>query len=616
MKKSILTMAITSILFTGIAGANAKTTGPVAKKLSLKSSLSDVYSGVKFNYLDKADRLLILNDFLKTVELEYALLPLKKKLIGLDFEKLKTDAIAAENSAADFLLSGLDRTKAEARDRVAFLQAKSNMDFFDRMVAIAAQFKDTHFGMGEKIPRPLIYSGLRFYRIQGAIVLGSVETKFLKMAMKVSGVDYSRLAIGDQVLAIDGVDVEAKVKELKPFISGSSEEFIDSQAVRSLTLRNVKYPEKNYMTVMFKNAGIFKFPIFANSSQGEAPRVDAITYFNKIGIPSDATNIGLNYNPDSKQWTDDGLKFDGFSPAKLHLHLKGLTEYLDDSKQPGMRTGYYIKNGKTYGVLQLLTFYTKNFTNGENVQTFADAIRGFISELKDEDIPLILDLRRNGGGNGNLPAVVLGILLDENTVLPGASSGFRMTSYMRQIQEASLHQEVVAEDLTFGVTMDEMKDFMQKTIDEQKDYTPMFANEIVITDPAVGGYSNKIVALVTADCISACDKMSFLLKASKRATIIGTHSNGTGAGFLSMSSEFNTKWSDPLHIFDTQVPNYLFGRPGDNFMTTVFEEGSEEKLCSENRPTIADVQYSTTMKDLAKNNIGWLEKAAEVIESK
>ncbi len=612
MKTSILTLALTSMIFSG--AIVAKTLGPVAKKVILKTPLNDVYSGVRFHYLDKADRLLIVNDFLRTVELEYALLPLKKKLIGLDFNKLKTDAISAENNATEFLLTGIERTNLESRDRVAFLQAKSNMDFLDRMVATAAMFKDTHFGMGEKIPRPLIYSGLRLYRVDGAVVLGGLEVKFLKMAMKVAGVDYSRLQIGDQVLAIDGVNIETKVNELKPYISGSSEEFIDSQAVRSLTVRNVKYPEKNYMTVMFKNAGVFKFPIFANSSANQTPRVDAISYFNKVGIPSDATNVSLNFNPDSKQWTDEPLKFDGYSPAKLHLNLKGLTEYLDDSKQPGLRTGYYIKNGKTYGVLQLLTFYTQNFTNGTNVQTFGDAIRGFIKELKEENLPLILDLRRNGGGNGNLPGQMLSILLDENTILPGATSGFRMTAYMRQIQEASLHQEVVAEDLTLGVTMDEMKDFMQKTIDDNKDYTPMFAGETLVTDSDVGGYSNKIVALVTADCISACDKMSFLLKSSKRATIIGTHSNGTGAGFLSMSADYNTNWSDPLHVLDTQVPNYLFGIPGENFMTNVFEEGSQERLCSENHPTMADVPYATSMKDVVKNNIGWLEKAAEVLD--
>ena len=613
MKKSILAMAITSILFSG--AVSAKTNGPIAKKINLNSSVNDVYAGVKFHYLDKEDRLLILNDFLNSVQLEYALLPLKKKLIGLDFEKLKADAIAAENAANDFTLSALERSNTEARERTAFLQAKSNMNFLDRMIATTAQFKDTHFGLGTKINRPFIYNGLRFYRIQGKVILGGAELKFLSMAMKLSGTDLSRLSIGDEVLAIDGVSVEEKVKELKTYISGSSDEFVDSQAVRALTIRNFKYPEKNFMTVSFRQAGTFKFPIFANSAKDSTPRVDAISYFNKVGIPSDSTTMGISFDTASKQWKDDGLKFDGYSPAKLHLNLKGLTEYLDDEKQPGMRTGYYMKDGKTYGVLQLLTFMTVNLTTGTKVQTFTDAIRGFVSELKEAGLPLILDLRRNGGGRGNLPAQVLGVLLEEDTVIPGATSGFRMTPYMRQIQDASLHQEIVAEDLTFGVTIDEMKDFMQKTIDDKKDYTPMFSNEIIVTDQKVQGYSNKIVALVTADCVSACDKMSFLLKASKRAKIIGTHSNGTGAGFLS-TSELNTQYSDPLRVLETQIPNYLFGVPGDDFMTTVFENGSEEKMCSENRPTIADVIYSPTMKDVARNNIGWLEKAAEVIEGK
>jgi hypothetical protein len=600
------------MLFTGIASAK---TGPVAKKINANSTVNDVYSGVKFHYLDKADRLLILNDFLKSIELEYALLPLKKKLIGLDFEKLKADAIAAENNSADVLLTGADRSNTELRDKFAFIQAKSNMDFLDRMTAIAAKFKDTHFGMGTKIARPIIYNGLRLNRIQGTVILGGIETKFLTMVSKLTGVDFSRLTIGDQVLAIDGVDVETKVNELKPYISGSTEEFIDSQAVRSLTIRDVKYPEKNFMTVTFKNAGTFKFPIVVNSSQGETPRVDALTYFNKIGIQSDASNIGLIYNPESAQWTDDGLKFDGYNAGKLRLNLKGLTEYTDDNHQPGLRTGYFIKNGKTYGVLQLLTFYTKNFTNGSTVLSFTDAIREFVNELKAENIPLIFDIRRNGGGNGNLPPAVLGILLQGDTVVPGATSGFRMTSYMRQIQEANLYQTLPGEDITFGLTMDEIQDFIQKTVDEKKDYTPMFAGETVITDPKVLGFENKIVALVTPDCISACDKMAFLLKSSKRATIIGTTSNGTGAGFLSLSSDFNTKWSDPLHVLDTQIPNYLFGKPGTDFMTTVFEEGSEEKMCSENKPTIADIQYAPTMKDVLQNNMGWLEKAAAVLDS-
>ena len=38
-------------------------------------------------------------------------------------------------------------------------------------------------------------------------------------------------------------------------------------------------------------------------------------------------------------------------------------------------------------------------------------------------------------------------------------------------------------------------------------------------------------------------------------------------------------------------------------------------MCSENKPTIAEVQYSPTMVDVARNNLGWLQKAAQVLES-
>jgi hypothetical protein len=120
------------------------------------------------------------------------------------------------------------------------------------------------------------------------------------------------------------------------------------------------------------------------------------------------------------------------------------------------------------------------------------------------------------------------------------------------------------------------------------------------------------VALVTADCVSACDKMSSLLKTSQRALIIGTHSNGTGAGYLS-NEELNTEWTDSLRIFSTRIPNYLFGMAGDP-ETRIFGEDSVYDLDLENKPTMADVLYAPTFKDMSRNNIGWLEKAVETIE--
>lgn len=612
-KTVLLSLALSTMIG---ARAHAGFFAPLGIAKNVQShAVKDVYAGIKFHYLDKEDRLLIVNDFLKTVELEYALLPLKEKRVGLDFKKLKAEAISAEEAVESVTATTADRANEEARDRLSFLQAKGNMDFLDRMQKLVAQFQDTHFGIQEKIARPFVYTGLRLFRIDGKIVVGAMEKKFMAMASKLSGADFSRIQLGDEVLAINGQAVENRINELKKYIGASSDEFADSQAIRSLTIRNFAYDSSNSMTIVFKNAGVFKLPLFANTPTDATPRLDALTFFKKFSIPNDTTTIGISFDKTTKQWNDSGLTFEGYSPRKLHLNLKGLNEMAGDDGQPALRTGYYINKGKTYGVLQILTFMTKNVTSGGSQMSFIDGIRNFVMELKENQIPLILDLRVNGGGNGNLPAQVLSVLAPEGAYYPGGTSAFRITSYMRQIQEPGLFQEVVGEDQSFGVTMDELRDMIQKTIDERRTYTPMFAAENIAFDmQKVKGFNNKIVALVTADCISACDKMSFLLKSSGRAVIIGTHTNGTGAGYLS-SSELNTKWEDRLRVLETQVPNYLFGVPGNDINQTVFEDNSAETMCSENKPTFADVPYASTMLDVARNSAGWLQKAAQVIES-
>jgi hypothetical protein len=67
-------------------------------------------------------------------------------------------------------------------------------------------------------------------------------------------------------------------------------------------------------------------------------------------------------------------------------------------------------------------------------------------------------------------------------------------------------------------------------------------------------------------------------------------------------------------MFSSTIPNYLFGRPGA-LGTLVFGENSVLEMCSENKPTSADIQYKATALDLNRENLGWLQKAAEVLES-
>lgn len=618
IKTSILSAVLMTSALLNTTEVKARVFDPSSGAKVNAGLLKDVYSGVKFHYLDRKDRLMILNDFLNTVELEYALLPLKEKRIGLNFKQLREEANAAEAAVEDFILTGADRKNEDLRAKVSFLQASSNMDFLDRMQLVVSKFKDTHFSINETISRPNTYMGLRLFRVDGKIVIGSIDKKFIAMVEKLSGTDFSGIKIGDEVVSIDDVGVEDRINELKPYVDSSTPEFTDMQAVRALTLRNFKYDKKNFMKIAFKSAGVFKMPLFVNNPSGTTPRLDAITYFEKYKLPTDSTSIGIAFDKSTGKWVDSPtMSFQGYSAYNLKENLKGVTELSDDRGSPAIRTGYYIQKGKTYAVMQLMTFSTKNVKNKatDTEMPFLDAIRAFALDAKQNELPVILDLRVNGGGNAAFPAAVLKIFSEEKKVYGGPTRGYRVTPYMRNMEEPGYYQGVEGEEVTEGLTYDDLRNIMDDALNEGKVFAPMYNTGSIQADARIGGFAQKMVVLVTPNCVSACDMTSFLFQESKRATLIGTSSNGTGAGYRS-SSELNTEWTDPLRVLTTNVPNFLFGRPGKDVEKSVYGENSVEELCSENIPAIADVQYSTTKLDLAKGNLGWLQKAAEVLDSK
>ena len=264
MKVTLLLAMMASSLLTTNSKAGLLDGFNVGKKINQGSVVKDVYAGVKFQYFDQSDRVQIVNELLKQIELEYAPLQIKQKRIGLDLNKIKSEALAAEMASANILIAAESRSNPELRAKIAVEQAKSNMAFLDRMQLLLAKFQDTHFSVNERISRPFVYTGLRLRRVQGMVVVGGVDKKFMGMAQRLSGSDLSAIKAGDVIETIDGAPVEQKINELKEFIAGSSDEFRDSQAIRSLTIRNLAYPSKNYITIGFRGAGVFKLPIFAN----------------------------------------------------------------------------------------------------------------------------------------------------------------------------------------------------------------------------------------------------------------------------------------------------------------------------------------------------------------
>ena len=134
-------------------------------------------------------------------------------------------------------------------------------------------------------------------------------------------------------------------------------------------------------------------------------------------------------------------------------------------------------------------------------------------------------------------------------------------------------------------------------------------------DPEVGGYEQKVVALISPMCISACDGMGLLLKASKRATLIGTTTNGTGAGFIGTEAFQGSHWVDHLQLVSLRIPNRLFGPAGVVGKRVFNEPDAYIKYNSENQPVIADSHYVESTDDIQNHSSKWYEKALEVLNA-
>ncbi|MEI8347384.1 MAG: hypothetical protein WCG27_07950, partial [Pseudomonadota bacterium] len=209
------------------------------------------YSKINFRYYRKEDRLEAISDLFRSIELEYVLLPFKQKIMGLDFKRLNEETLARENNINEITINVGEHPDATQWCSKSFFQASSNLDFLDRARAYVARFQDSHFSISSKIPMPLVYNGLRLTRIGNKIMVSGKNSN-----IKASGIgDISNIPNGDEILEIDGRPVMDTINELKKYISASSEDYRNLRAVKALTIRNFKFPEKNYQDITFAQAG-------------------------------------------------------------------------------------------------------------------------------------------------------------------------------------------------------------------------------------------------------------------------------------------------------------------------------------------------------------------------
>jgi hypothetical protein len=551
--------------------------------------------------LSPARRLKIICELKSSILEKYALIQLKSERIGVNVDQHMQDC---------------------AREELAILSG-DRQDFYDRVLKCIAGFQDTHFGGYSRVRRPVVLTAIQVIDIGGKIVI-SKASPILMARIKAENEEAWKgledtLAVGNEVTMIDGQPALDAVKTLTPYISASSPAFGELYASMTFFQRGFRYPTKKTVTLEIRNAqGELKHIELPWMAQVTPGNFDAQAKFKALGLPL-VTELQWKYNPVLRKLekNDEGLFPTGFNiKAALFPNQATFTTYVDDEGAPGLRTAEVILDRQhVFCYMQLLTFYSENFTkegskDSKDKQPFFTPIKAFVKSCEAKKMPLLLDLKYNGGGNGTYPAKLLAALSEPGAKYPSDVSAFRITPSMVDIvtQEIDPSKQSGARDLDAGPDAKTLLAAVSDAIQNGAPYTDVMNGPDVTTDHEVGGYSQKIVAIVTPLCISACDMTARLLKNAKRAVLVGTASNGTGAGFWS-EANLDSSFQDSEGVLKLQIPNSLFG-----VETAVNEPerlpfATAKALLSENVPIVADVQTPFTVEDI-KNGGTELAKTA------
>lgn len=544
----------------------------------------------------------LLEDLKREVQESYVLVEVKKKKQNIDWTAIADAAVAIEKTIED--------------KQADFDRAKAEMEFCDRAMSLVATLKDSHFRLNTANPRPFITNGLKLSLIDGKVYVRAVAKEVKGMNILSAEVEesYSSLSLGDEVISIDGKPPLELAESMEKYVSASSDSFRKSEAVSSLSTRNFLYPTKNVSTYEVKRSGkttLVKLPYFYGSSDNSYnyTKSDAGSfYLHSLNI-APLTNVRL-------KWLESEGRFDLKSALEWIGHnftrapnemIGGKTWYefkggAAIKEEPVIRTGIYIDNkGTSFGILQLFSFSQPALMseNGD-VQLFSSVLHDALAIMKEKKLPLILDLRYNNGGiSGNANLLFKAVAKPGTYTAP--TFGARVTESLQKILENF-------PNAMLPTNSNAVEDIREKIRHASLSEEYVYEDRIPITVEEDSGFAMPVFALVTENCVSACDIAAHLLQTHKAATLIGTQTNGTGAGFLGGAlADVSIDRS-----VTTRIPNIFFGRfVGVNSAVGSIEEIS--KLNLENEPIVADIKYTETLtEDYQNNSTGWLKKTSEV----
>ncbi len=564
--------------------------------------------GVTGNQLLEADRdmrVAVVTQLKSAIVNHYANLELKN-------QRIKTDDGKPFDSVAH-----LDRC-IEIESKTADL---SDIHFIDRMKVCIAAFQDTHFAAYARTAMAGVSVGFLVRNIEGKFIIVAVQKELLKYVEQLSGMkDLDKvIAVGNEVLEVDGQTPASLAERYRAFIASSSPGHRQLSAEQAIFARSFDYPTKPNVLLKIKSplkTYNYEMPWWASMTARN--RLDTSRYFQKIGIPV-TDRVKMYLDADGKvDWKTVPMNYKGYlesNPLVPEDTFRPLVAFKSDSGAVGARLGTIVTTTQAFCYAQLLTFSTAKLTGPDGTAlSYIETMRRFIKSCKASGLNLVMDLRSNGGGNGSYPAKILSLLTPAGATLGNKVMAFRVnTTSARLITSLIEHPEIAAKD---------MGDIDHRFLTElysAADAGLAMTNAIpesagTEADTEVGGYSGKIVVLVTPNCVSACDGMAAMLKRSGRGVVLGTHTNGTGAGFQG-SEDVDSGFNDTYDELSIKIPNYQFGyttKAFSNFVSVPYANVSTEYF-TENLPTVADAIVEPKVDDVMGKKNTWLEATVKAL---
>jgi hypothetical protein len=547
-----------------------------------------------------ADRVRTLCELRDAVRARYVFLDAKRSLLGGFDPSARLDACIADERA-------IAREPAPLR-------------FYDRVRVCLGGFQDGHLLVTAPARLPQVALGIGLRRAGGKIVVAAREPALRALAGPAA---LEALPIGAEILEIDGVPVGDAVAALAREVAGSSAAARLAHATEALTRRDFAYPERRTATLAVTLAGgaerrTVELPWWVSPGAERHPVAGA--WARSLALPSTG----------ALPWFDEatrprrGAAVEGapaWAPVVPEAAARALAEYTDDGGRVAVRLGA-VERGVAvpFCYVQILSFHSEGLTGAEGRRPFAVTVTDFIRRCGAARRDVVLDLRHNEGGYLDHASSIAEALAPRGAPEPPTALLLRATERNEAVYRERSASAGPADDV---LAPRHVLEAIRAARRGGQPLTPAFVSGAV---PRSGGFPGKVVALTSPSCMSACDRLAALLKASGRAVLLGGPTEGAG-GSQQEAPGLSARWTDSAGQLTVSIPNAAFGvRRAPAGMVVVTgdgpapEGGAElpapaffESFGIENHPVVPDVRYETSVEDVTGAGKGWLRQVDAIL---